>query len=344
MHIDIHRFIPLERFRAILGALDLDHQSFTDAFWMRFAAQAAVFHPDEPAVLAKRMRVIADHLSAHTAWYKPLASPLRFVVAALLLKSHTQLHEFVAQYHRIGDMLDKVGLRHGGRYEPLTVLILLSAPGHDPFSMLEAERLKTLYSRIKSGHWWITGIDDVPAIAAMAQLPGNAELLAASAEAIYQRLAEAGCMKGNHLQTAAHLLLLTGLRPDEAATRWMSLKRTMEAAKIAFYPAHYDALSVLSLLEQPATKVIECWQSVRRELDLSAPDLAGESSLSLAADLTALDLIRYSADGTQLNQAALPTRLHTLSLATMVQISQVEIDLGAGVAGMPPPMWPYMGA
>ena len=344
MHHDIHRLIPLERFRVILGALDLDHQSFTDAFWLRFAAQAAVFHPDEPAVLAKRMRVIADHLSAHTAWYKPLASPLRFVVAAMLLKNHTQIHEFVAQYHRIGDMLDQVGLRHGGRYEPLTVLILLSAPGHDAFSMLEAERMKALYSRIKSFHWWITGIDDVPAIAAMAQVPGNAEVLAASAETIYQSLAAAGCMKGNNLQTAAHLLLLTGLRPDDAVNRWLSLKRTLEAAKIALYPTHYDALAVLSLLEQPATRVVECLQAVRRELDLSAPDLAGESSLSLAADLTALDLIRYAADGTPLSDVMLPTRLHALSLATMVQVSQVELDLGAGVAGMPPPMWPYMGA
>ena len=92
MHHDIHRLIPLERFRVILGALDLDHQSFTDAFWLRFAAQAAVFHPDEPAVLAKRMRVIADHLSAHTAWYKPLASPLRFVVAALIRKVQCGRH------------------------------------------------------------------------------------------------------------------------------------------------------------------------------------------------------------------------------------------------------------
>ncbi len=343
-HPQPQRIIPLERFRTILGHLDIDHRSFTDAFWMRFAAQAAVYHPDEPEVLAKRIRLIADHLLAHTEWYKPLASPLRFVVAALLLKYHTTLHSFVSEYHRVGDMLSKVGLRHGGRFEPLTVLILNSAPGHDAFSMLQAERLKVLYKHIKGFHWWITGIDDLPAIAALAQLPGSADIIAADTEAIYQRLAAAGCMKGNHLQTAAHLLPLTGLRPDEAASRWLALMRSMQNAHATLLPVHYDALSVLSLLEQPAQLVIERLLAIRRELDLSAPDLAGESSLSLAADLTALDLIRYGADGVALDSAAMPARLHALSLATMVQVSQVEIDLGVGIGTTPPVAWPYLGA
>lgn len=343
MSHDIHRLIPLERFREILGELDLDHQSFTDAFWMRFAAQAAVFQSESPALLAKRIRLIADHLLAHAEWYKPLASPLRFVIAAQLLKQHTRLHEFLAEYHRAGDMLDKVGLRHGGRYEPLTVLILISAPGHDVFSMLEAERLKVLHTQLKKFHWWLTGKDDLPAIAALAQIPGSADVIAASTEAIYQRLTNAGCMKGDHLQTAAHLLPLTGLRPDDAANRWLALMRAMEAAHATLLPAHYDALAILSQLDQPATMVVERLLAVRRELDLATPDLAGASSLSLAADLTALDLIRYRADGsTPVSPAELPQRIHALNLATLVQISQVEIDFGSGAEGLPAVAWPYM--
>jgi len=337
----IHRMIPLERFREILGELDLDHQSFTDAFWMRFAAQAAVFHPETPAVLAQRLRLIADHLSVHAKWYKPLASPLRFVVAALLLKYHTTLPDFLAEYHRIGEMLDKVGLRHGGRYEPLTVLILHSAPGHDAFSMLEAERLKALHGHLKKFHWWITGRDDLPAIAALAQIPGSAEVIAARTEAIYQRLVGAGCMKGDHLQTASHLLPLSGVSAEEAADRWLALLRMLESRQVALNPVHYDVLSVLSLLEQPAAAVVDRLLAVRRELDLATPDLEGDSSFTLAGDLTALDLIRYKADGIAIDTAALPARLHALSLATMVQVSQVEIDFGVGVGELPPVAWPY---
>jgi Protein of unknown function (DUF4003) len=341
MSHDIHRLIPLERFRDILGELDLDHQSFTDAFWMRFAAQAAVFQSEAPGVLAKRIQLIADHLLNHAAWYKPLASPLRFVVAALLLKQHARLNDFLGEYHRVGEMLDKVALRHGGRYEPLTVLILMSAQGHDAFSLVEADRLKVLHGRLKKFHWWLTGKDDLPAIAALAQIPGSVDVIAASTETIYQRLTAAGCMKGDHLQTAAHLLPLTGLRPDDAANRWLALMRAMEAEHATLLPAHYDALSILSQLEQPATAVVARLLAVRRELDLATPDLAGTSSLSLAADLTALDLIRYHADGVSpVALEQLPQRLHALSLATMVQISQVEIDFGGGVEALPPMAWP----
>ena len=342
MHHDIHRLIPLARFREILGELDIDHQSFTDAFWLRFAAQASVFHSEAPAILAKRIRLIADHLLAHAAWYKPLASPLRFVIAALLLRHHARLNDFLAEYHRVGEMLDKVGLRHGGRYEPLTVLILMLSPGHSAFSMLEAERLKVLYGHLKRFHWWITGRDDLPAVAALAQIPGHPEVIAAETEAIYQRLCDAGCMKGDHLQTAAHLLPLTGLRPDDAANRWLALMRPMEGATMGLKPVHYDAVAVLSLLEQPAQTVVDRVFAVKREIDLAMPDLAGDSSLTLAADLTALDLIRFAADGRTIAAAELPGRLHALHLATMVQVSQIEIDLGIGAEAVPPVAWPYL--
>jgi len=342
MSHDIHRLIPLERFREIIGELDIDHQSFTDAFWMRFAAQVAVFQTESPVLLAKRIRLIADHLLAHATWYKPLASPLRFVVAALLLKQHARLNDFLGEYHRVGEMLDKVGLRHGGRYEPLTVLILMSSPRHDAFSMLEAERLKVLHGHLKKFHWWITGTDDLPAIAALAQIPGHPEVIAARTEAIYQLLANAGCVKGDHLQTAAHLLQLTGISSDEAANRWLVLLRTLEASQVHLHASHYDALSVLSLLEQPASVVVDRLVTVQREIDLATPDLAGESSFTLAADLTALDLIRYRADGSVVDAVALPARLHALSLATMVQVSQVEMDFGVGIEALPPVAWPYL--
>lgn len=346
MHPQPQRVIPLERFRAILGHLDIDHQSFTDAFWMRFAAQAAIYHPEEPPVVAERLRQIADNLHHHVSWFATAGSPMRYVIAALMLKTNTSLHDFAAEYHRIGDMLDEVGLRHGGRYEPLTVLILHIAPGHDAFSLLEAERLKAIYKRMKSFHWWLTGIDDLPACAALAQIPETAEVIGTTIEAIYQRLAATGCLKGNHLQTAANLLPLTGLTAEDACERWLALMRAMSDAHAELRPVHYDALSVLSLLVQPASLVVERMLAIRREIDLSSPDLAGDSSLMLAADLTALDLVRCDANGVYLSaadsMAVMLQRMHTLNLATMVQVSQVEIDLGAGVGINSPLAWPSL--
>lgn len=338
------RIIPLERFRAILAELDIDHQTYTDAFWMRFAAQAAIYHPEEPPVVAQRLNFFADNLHHHVSWFTTAGAPMRYVIAALLVKTNTSLHDFAAEYHRIGDMLDQVGLRHGGRFEPLTILILHTAPGHNSFSVMEAERLKAIHKRMKAFHWWLTGIDDLPACAALAQIPETAEVIAAKAEAIYQRLAASGCIKGNHLQTAANLLPLTGLSIDDACERWLGLMRIIIAEHVEFRPVHYDALSILSMLVQPATLVVDRLLAVCREIDLTHPDLAGDSSLMLAADLTALDLVRCDVDGSYLSaadgMAMMLQRMHTLNLATMVQVSQIEFDLGAGV-GIPSPLaWP----
>lgn len=337
------RIIPLERFRAILAELDIDHQPYIDAFWMRFAAQATVYHPEAPSIVAERLRQIADNLHHHVPWFKTAGSSMRFVVAALLLKTNTSLHLFASEFGRVGSLLDEVGLRHGGRYEPLTVIILHTMPGRGHATLLEAERLKALYRRMKNFHWWLTGIDDLPACAALAQLPETAEVLATRCENIYQRLAAAGCLKGKHLQSAANLLPLSGLSAEEASERWLGLLRALGQSAVAIHPAHYDALSVLSLLVQPSDLVISRLVAVRQELDLVHPDLAGDSSLGLAADLTALDLIRCDVDGSYLSDAdgvaVMLHRLHTLTLASMVQISQIEIDVG--VAAMAnPPAWP----
>ena len=108
----------------------------------------------------------------------------------------------------------------------------------------------------------------------------------------------------------------------------------------------FSALSVLSLLVQPAQLLIDRMLAIRREIDLASPDLAGDSSLMLAADLTALDLVRCDANGNYLSaadgMAVMLQRMHTLNLATMVQVSQVELDLGAGVGMSPPLAWPYL--
>ena len=329
------RIIPVERFRAILGELDINHRTYHDAFWMRFAAQAAVYHPEAPPVVAQRIRSLADNLHHHVAWFTTAGSSMRYVIAALLLKTNTSLHDFAAAYHRIGDKLDHVGLRHGGRFEPLTILIVHTAPGHSAFSVLEAERLKAIHRRMKTFHWWLTGIDDLPVCAALAQSPETAEAIANKTEAIYQRLAANGCLKGNHLQTAANLLPLTGLSVDEACDRWLALRHDLAEVGRDVQAVHYDALSVLSLLVQPAALVVDRLLEVCRELDFSHPDLAGDSSFTLAADLTALDLVRCDADGDYLRAAEglamMLQRMHALTLATMVQVSQVEFDVGAGV-------------
>jgi hypothetical protein len=342
----LHRIIPLERFREIIAAFDFDHQTWRDAYWMRIAAQVAVLCPDNPTIVAKRITLIANELLKKEKWFAAFSSPMRFVIAAVLVQTNTKLVDFLHDYKRLGESLDRVGLKHGGRYEPISVLILRMNPEHQSFSLLEAERLKNIYKHMKNFHWWITGIDDLPACAALSQISGSAEILTAEAEGIYQRLLGSGLQRGNHLQNAANLLPLTGLKADEAADRFLGLLRQAEIRNITIMPEHYDALSVLSLLEQPPAMVIERMLAVRKELDLCNPDLKGSSSFALAADLTALDLVRYDAQSQPLQNAEagekMLQRLHALNMAMLVQVSHIDMTLDFDTMGELPVAWPYV--
>lgn len=342
----LHRIIPLERYRDIVSAFDFDHQTWSDAYWMRFAAQVAVLCPDDPVTVVKRINLIGSELQKKAKWFDAFQSPMRFVIAALLVQTHTKVVDFLHDYKRLEEVLDHVGLKHGGRYEPITLMILRMNPEHHAFNMLEAERLKNIHKHMKGFHWWITGIDDLPACAALLQIKGSAELVTAQAEGIYQRLISSGLQSGNHLQNAANLLPLCGLPADAAADRFLGLLRQAEAKSVAVMPEHYDALSVLSMLEQAPAPIIDRLISVRDELDLCNPDLKGSASFALAADLTALDLVRYSADGHALSgpeqSDVMHSRLHALNMAMLVQVSHIDMTLDFETMGNLPPAWPYI--
>jgi hypothetical protein len=333
-------------YRDIVAAFDFEHQSWSDAYWLRFAAQAAVLCPDEPETVAKRISLIANELLNKAKWFSAFQSPMRFVVAAVLVQTHTKVVDFLHDFKRLEEVLDRVGLKHGGRYEPITLLILRMSPEHDTFSMLEAERLKNIYKHMKGFHWWITGIDDLPACAALAQMSGSAELLTATTEGIYQRLLKAGLQRGNHLQNAANLLPLTELSADDASDRFLGLVRQAESQQITIMSEYYDGLSVLSLLEQAPDMIISRVKAVRAELDLCHPDLKGASSFALAADLAALDLVRYNNNNDKLADStavkSMLKRLHALNLAKLVQVSHIDMRLDFEAIGALPQTWPYM--
>jgi len=338
------RIIPLERYRDIIAAFDFDHQTWSDAYWMRFAAQAGVLCLDEPPILVKRITLIANDLLKQAKWFGAFQSPMRFVIAAVLVQTNTKVVDFLHDYKRLEEILDQVGFKHGGRYEPITLLILRMNAGHRVFTMLEAERLKNIYKHMKSFHWWITGVDDLPACAALLQLPGNAEVITAEAEGVYQRLLALGLHGGSDLQNAVYILLLSEVRADDAASRFMRLLRQLEVKDIAILPAHYDGLSVLSMLEQPAGVIVDRLMAVESELDLCRPDIKGPSSFALAADLTALDFVRYNANGQGLENLEqgehMLKRLHALNIAKLVQVSNIDMKLDFEAIGYISPLWP----
>jgi hypothetical protein len=341
----LHRMIPLDRYREIIAFLASERDTWGDGIWLRFAAQAAVLCPEEPAVLAGHIRQLAATLCEQASWYQDLGGPTRFMIAAMLIQHHIPVDEFLAEHARASGMMRDAGLRGEGFHATMAVLILRLVPGHQPMSGADASRLKAIYDQMKRYHWWLTGPQDLPACAALAPCPGPAEMVVARAEAFYQRLGEAGLATGDHLRTAASLLTISDLPVEVAVARYRDLERCLEERIGRLYPEHYDAVALLSVLDHRPEPVIERVSGVRRELDLFQPDLEGSANFIIACDLAFLDLVRFKpdlqafCDPTDLQ--AMLQRIHLFHIAAAVLVSQVDTDPAVTMAGFPGLGWPY---
>lgn len=346
MHSDlVQSVIPLERYRELIGALASKNDTFNDSYWLRFSAQIVVLCPDSPPKLAFNIRSVATDLLTCTDWYQVLASPARFVVAAMLIQHRIPVADFITEHAHVTAMMNEIGLRHSRFHEIITVIIIMMTPGHRSSSILEIERIKAIYVQMKGYHWWLTGPDDLPACAALAQCPGSPELLGDRVEDAYQQLLEAGIPVGEHLQTAANLLPLSGLDIGPTVRRFKNLIATFKERKGVLTESNYDPMAMLSLLDLEPELVIDRLLAVAGELDLFQPDGHGESNMLIACDLTFLDLVRGNQQHATLSESH-PTphvldSLHAFHLASAVLVSQMKFDLFQlnGLNGVP--QWPY---
>jgi hypothetical protein len=324
------RFIPLDRYRAITSHLDGAVSNALELSWLRFAAQEVVLCPDEPAAVAQQIRDLASQLQRESMWSRDFASPMRFIVAGLMVRQNVPIADFLARHMQTISLLREVGLRAGGFYETVAVLIIHMTPKAKSFDLEDARRVKSLYEQMKKCHWWLTGANDLPDCAALAECNHSPEVTIARAESAYQQLRAAGIASGRHLQTAANIMPLSDLPIRQVVERWLALKAYWENYG-PIDPFHFGALAVLTALDHSPDWVIRKVMTVSDELDLLQPQLAGYANVNIAANLTVLDLMRYDASHEPLQGAgaidAMLRQLHTYHLASAVVVSQVRDDL-----------------
>ena len=350
MHADSHRSpVPLDRYRAIIASLGVERESWIDTFWLRFAAQVAMLCPDAPEALAQRIRTTAEALSKTAAWYQSLASPARFVVAAMLIQHQIPINEYIDEHARVVEQLSAVGLRrHSGLNQIMTAIILHltrhKGAANEASQVQKIERIKAIYEQMKRFHWWLTGPDDLPACAALAHCEGTSDAVART-ESAYQALHKGGLVRGEHLQTAANLLPLIDLSVDTAVWRYFGLKKTLEARVGVLDEIHYDALVVLTMLEHPAERTTDLLFSIYDELNLFQPDQHDAANFLIAADLTFLDLVRFqpepSSIGAPRADAEVKASLATFHLVAAVLVSLVGPELIWPPNGVNDIGWPY---
>jgi len=331
----LNRVIPLERFRELLGALEVERSNLSEDYWLRFAAQAAVFTPGDPGELAERIRSNARFLRDETPWYGILGSGLRFVIAAALVDLDEDPRFFLGEHRRLSKLFKEHGFRHGALHETLAILILhLDAgqhldAGRRQVDLFALGRMRAIYDAMKEYHWWLTGPDDLPACAALTGLSTtDAEELAFDIERLYQGLHNRGLARGDRLQTAANILPLAHCDVEDLLKRYDALIDGLTQQGEEVEREHYSALALLSFLDHDAKRVLDTFEAVLKEIEfteLIAPD---PSNFGLAAELTALDLGRYDrelnppadADAAQ----AMLARLTAIRQSSLVLVGEAE--------------------
>lgn len=283
---------PPARFRAIYDALNEQRGWWGDATSLRFAAVSALTCRGEPASVADSIRIVAEEIKAASGWFGPLNSNLRFVVAAMLVAHDDTPHDFLAEVKRVRKLLRDAGVRRLESYETITILVLRIKAGRAPIDADAIRRCRDIYHEMKQHHWWLTGPEDFPVCAMLSDAAASAQQIGHDIEGIYQALRSRKFSWGDALQTAANILYLARLGPEETADRYEALSVGFQSAGVSIRKSDYDELAILTFLHQPPERVVETVLRHREVMRSLRPKPNGSMTFNLAASTTFLELIR----------------------------------------------------
>lgn len=287
---------PLARFAEILAAFDAERGTFEDKVPLRLAAIHLVTTPGEPAALAEATRARVAAMRERLGRLGGIDAPVRMVLAASLVKYDEDALEFLDEVERVRRMFRAIELRRGGVYEALATLVLRRGLSGAAIDTGHVTRLREIYEAMKGYHWWLTGPEDFPACAMLVPRPGSAAEIGAAIEAVYQALhTRAHLWRGDALQTAANVLVLSGLAPAEVADRFALLVERFREGGARVGQAEYDELAILCFLAQPVERVVATVLEFRDRIRASLGWTEKGSAFNLAANLAFVRLV--GADG-----------------------------------------------
>lgn len=317
---------PLARFDELLTALDAGRGWMQDKVAIRLAAIVLLVTPGDATRLAASTRTASAVLGERLGWFSGVDESVRLVIAAQLIKSDESPDEFVDDLERVRGMFRADGLRRGGVYEVLAVLVLRRLIGR--IEAEHVERFHKIYEAMKAHHWWLTGPEDFPACAMLVGRPEAPAAIGAGTDAIYNALHEqAGLSRGDPLQTAAHILYLGGVETAVIVERFSGLLAAFRAAGAKIGTGEYDEVAILSFLAQPAANIVAAVRELQAGLRARLKWLGERDALSLAASLAFVRLV-----GTSGELGALADAKLLLDMQTIVTARQAASIAAIGAA------------
>lgn len=285
-------FDPLARFFELHEHFDADRGRFGDRVPLRLAAVTLITAPGQPEALVYRTRAADAQLAEHFGWLSDVDAAVRLVLAAALVRTDESPDAFVATLEHARALMRAAVFPRGGVHEVLAILALQRAVAGREIEAADIDRMKAIYDEMKHFHWFLTGADDYTACAMLIGKPGIPLQIVDHVEAIYRRLARAPkTWAGGALQTAANVLALVTLTPDEAANRFLEVADALRTAGIAIKGAEYDEVAVLSFVPRSAEGIAQMVVADREQLMARLPKLDGGTATSLAANLTFVRLV-----------------------------------------------------
>ena len=288
---------PLARFAEIYAALDSERKWHGDKVSLRLAAVCLITTPGAAESLAAATRRQDAALRARLGWLSSVGASVSMLIAAQMVKHGDDPDAYVDEVERAREMFRAVGLRRGGVYEFLAVLVLRRVLGRSPIESGHIERFKGIYEAMKRHHWWLTGPEDFPACAMLLGRPEDPAAIGAGTDAIYQALHErAGLWRGDSLQSAANVLFIAGADPVELADRFALLLAGFRDGGARIGQEQYDELAILCFLAWPIERVVATVLDYRSKLLATQAWIGKAGALNLAASLAFVHIA--GADGT----------------------------------------------
>lgn len=280
---------PFERFRDIYRALNRNRGMLEGVQALRFAAMAAMTSARTADDVADDIRSHAREMKNRTGWFGDLNSPVRFIVAAILLQSDLNMDEYFAGLESTAELFREERLRRGRIYETMAATILLTRLERVDREVVA--KFKAIYEEMKKHHWWLTGPEDFPACAILATRELDARSACDKIESIYQGLNRSKFSKGDALQTASHLLSLADLPVDVLVERYAGLRTSFKRHNVSIWQSDYDELAILSFLNQPGDRVVETTLRIREKVKMLKPKPDINVSFNLAAGIAFFELV-----------------------------------------------------
>ena len=228
----------------------------------------------------------AGILRKKAGWFGPLSSPLRYSVAAMLIRRGLppgRVHD------RTMSTLKRFkgrGLPWGGTGRVLAAVLLALRAGDNQVPEEVLDRMGRIHRLWKADHPVITGDDDFPMLAlhALGDEPPGA--LSDRIEAIYRELYQGGFPRGNALQLSSQILGVLPWSAWEAAGRFHAIRDSFRHAGEKIGRTRFDEVALLSLAPGSPNSIVEQVLRDRDRLREYKPRPTKEVAFSLAAGIS----------------------------------------------------------